>query len=133
MNHQGPAFILYFLKNFLWLHVGGIGGEDRIFWTDLLTLVKDLMFDIGALKGCLDHKIGISDFAIIGGEEHVLEDGIRLFLFEDSFFSRLGHLQLLFFRSLIESGLCDIDHDDSNPVSMEGLAEMKRNIGTDVA
>ena len=49
------------------------------------------MLDILSLKGGFDHKVSVGDFPIIGGEKHVLEDGIGHFLFEDLFFSCLDH------------------------------------------
>jgi hypothetical protein len=92
------------------------------------------MLHILSLEGGFDHKVSISDLLITGGEENVLEYGIRHLFLKISFSSAFAILDPVFLTR-IQSCLNDVDHDSRNPLIINILTEMKRkrNIRADVS
>ena len=68
MNDKATALIVHLLKDYLRLHVRGIGSKDCSFRTGGLTLIENLVLDILSLKGGFDHKVSVGDFPIVGGK-----------------------------------------------------------------
>jgi len=62
-----------------------------VFGTGLFKLGEYLMFNIQLFKSGLDQQVSIAQFSVIGREDHVAEDGIRLLFFVDLLFGGLHH------------------------------------------
>src|SRR5690606_3501411 len=61
MQADKPLRVRQTLKDELWVEIGGVGGQYRLFGTDLGKFRKHGALDIQVLKHGLDHQITIRD------------------------------------------------------------------------
>ena len=104
---------------------GGVGGQNGLGLADLVQLSEDGLLDLQILDGGLNDQIGVSSQAQIGGEGHLVGDGLLAGLVQLA----LGN-QLV--QTLVQTGLGSLDDlvlnvadDDLKALLGESLSDIQ--------
>ena len=120
MQAQDTRGILRLFRDRIDVQARGVGGEDGLVRADLVELLEHLVLDFHLLEDRLDHQVGLSQVAVVGGPANTADPSRAFVVGKPAFGERFLVGRADFREAAVQRLLRLVDHHRGNPGIREG-------------